>query len=226
MMDSREIFSHVDHTILKLGTCWDDVEEVCEQAARYGAATACIPPSCVSRIHHQYPNLPITTVVGFPLGYNTTGTKVFEAQQALLGGASELDMMINLGAVKEKAFHRVMTEVASVKNVMGEHILKVIVETSFLSEQDKIELCSILAAAGADYIKTCTGFNNGRAELKDVELFRSHLPEHILIKAAGGIRSREEMEAFLNAGADRLGCSNAFKVLFKAPASAGDAAQA
>lgn len=213
-MDSREIFSHVDHTLLKMDAVWSEVETVCEEAARFGAASVCIPPAYVSRIYHQYPNLPITTVIGFPLGFNTAGTKVFETEQALQAGASEIDMMINLSDVKNKAFHRIMAEISAVKRAAGENILKVIVETCYLDEQEKIELCSLLDAAGADYIKTSTGYGEKGAELADIELFRRHLPDHIKIKAAGGIRTRQAMLDFLAAGADRLGCSNSVKILF------------
>ena len=213
-MDSREIFKRIDHTLLKPDATLREIEVLCEEASRYGAASVCIPPCYVSRVYNKYSYLPITTVIGFPCGYSVAGTKVFEAEQALQVGATEIDMVVNIGDVKNKAFHRIMAEITAVKRVADEHILKVIIESGYLDEKEKIELCSILGASGADYLKTCTGFASKGAELEDMQLFRQYLPNHVKIKAAGGICSKQTMEDFLNAGASRLGCSSGVKILF------------
>lgn len=214
-MDNREIFAHVDHTLLRPDAAWQDIELLCEQAAMYGAASVCVPPAYVSRIRQAYGGLPISTVVGFPFGYNTIGTKVFEARQAIDVGATEIDMMINLGDVRNKAFHRVMAEISAVKKAIERHKLKVILETCYLSEKEKIELCNILNASAVDYVKTSTGYGAAGATLDDVALFREHLNDKIKIKASGGIRTREAMLEYLKAGADRIGTSTAMAALFK-----------
>jgi len=214
-MYNMEIFSHVDHTLLKPDASWQDIEVLCEQATTYGAASVCVAPAYVSRIRQIYGGLPISTVVGFPCGYSTVGAKVFEAHQAVDVGASEIEMMINLGDVRNKAFHRIMAEISAVKKSIGSHVLKVIVETCYLNEAEKIELCQIVGASGADYIKTSTGFGPAGACLEDVALFRKHLPKKVKIKAAGGINTREAMLAFFDAGADRIGTSAAMAALFK-----------
>mgnify|MGYP000930069425 CR=1 FL=1 len=213
-MDNAAIFSHVDHTLLRPDAAWSEINTLCGQAAGYGAASACLPPAYVARARQAYPKLPITTVVGFPLGYSTSGAKVFEAAQAVDQGATEIDMVINLGDVKNQAFHRVLAEISAVKKAVQGRVLKVIVETGYLEQAEKIRLCQILEAGGADYLKTATGFGPGGADLADVALFRKLLPPQIKIKAAGGIRSRAAMLAFLEAGAERIGSSAAMTALF------------
>jgi len=214
-MDNMEIFSHVDHTLLKPDASWQDIEVLCEQATMYGAASVCVAPAYVSRIRQEYGSLPISAVVGFPFGYSTVGAKAFEARQAVDVGASEIDMMINLGDVRNKAFHRIMAEISAVKKAIDGHLLKVIMETCYLNEAEKIELCHIVGASGADYIQTSTGYGTAGATLEDTTLFRQHLPKKVKIKAAGGIRTREALLAFLDSGADRIGTSTAMAALFR-----------
>lgn len=213
-MEALEIFSHIDHSLLKMDASWREIRCLAEEALAYGAASVCVPPSYVEHLRREYPQLCITTVVGFPLGYTTPAVKCFAASEAISDGADEIDMVVDLGDVRNRAFHRVLAEIRAVRETVPGHILKVIVETCYLDERDKAELCRIVSAAGADYIKTSTGFGSEGAQISDVLLFRQHLDPNVKIKAAGGIRSREVMEAFLKAGADRLGCSNAVAALF------------
>ncbi|MDO4732981.1 MAG: deoxyribose-phosphate aldolase [Bacillota bacterium] len=213
-MESKEIFSHIDHTLLKADVSWRQIQKLAEEARKYGAASVCVPPSYVERLRREYPQLCISTVVGFPLGYTTPAVKCFAASEAVRDGANELDVVINLGDVSNRAFHRVLAELQVIREAAGRAVVKAIIETCFLDDRDKAELCRIVSAAGMDYIKTSTGFGSAGAQLSDVALFQKHLDSSVKIKAAGGIRSKEEMEAFLSAGADRLGCSNAAAVLF------------
>lgn len=206
-MEAAEIFAHVDHTLLKPCAIWDDVDKLCREAVEYGAASVCIAPSMIADVRRKFPELTICTVIGFPLGYNTTAAKVFEVKDAIAAGADEVDMVINQGWVKEKAFAKVAGEISRLKDAAGEHVLKVIVETCYLNEEEKLAIADIFPATGADYLKTSTGFGSAGAQLADIRLFRAHLPASVKLKAAGGIRSREDMVAFLEAGADRLGCS-------------------
>ncbi|HCP14756.1 MAG TPA: deoxyribose-phosphate aldolase [Peptococcaceae bacterium] len=213
-MDDSEILKHVDHTLLKSVSSWAEIQKLCEEALQYGTASVCVPPSYVRRIHEAYGSqLVLCTVIGFPLGYNTREAKIFEATQAVHEGAAEIDMVINLGDVKNGGYDAVREEIAALKHAVGEKILKVIVETCYLTEAEKIRLCQCVTEAGADYIKTSTGFGSAGATLEDVELFKKHLGPKVKIKAAGGIRSREDMVRFLQAGADRLGTSSAIKLL-------------
>lgn len=213
-MEDSDILKHVDHTLLKAVSSWADIQKLCEEALQFGTASVCVPPAYVRRIQEAYGDqLVICTVIGFPLGYNTRAVKIFEARQAIADGASELDMVVNLGDVKNGNFDAVQAEIAALKNVAGDKILKVIIETCYLTETEKIVLCQCVTAAGADYIKTSTGFGSAGATLADVELFKKHLGPKVKIKAAGGIRSREDMIRFLHAGADRLGTSSAIKLL-------------
>ena len=194
---------------------WKEICTLCEEALEYHTASVCIPPSYVARAHAAFPGLNICTVIGFPLGYNTLECKVFETQQAVREGASEVDMVVNLGDVKNGDFDAVEKEIAALKQAAGHALLKVIIETCYLTEEEKIRLCECVTAAKADYIKTSTGFGTAGATLEDIALFRAHIGPEVKVKAAGGIRTREDLEAFCNAGCDRLGCSAAVKVLCK-----------
>lgn len=213
-MERAEIFSHIDHTLLKPTSDWAGIEKLCREALRFGAAAVCIPPCYVKRVRQAFPDLAISTVVGFPLGYSTSEAKLAETEQALREGADEIDMVINLCDVKNGDLFKVQDEIAALKKACGEHILKVIVETCYLTRDEKIALCRCVEGAGADYIKTSTGFGTAGADIADVELFRSLLPGSVRIKAAGGIRDRQTMEALLTAGADRLGCSAGVSALY------------
>lgn len=211
-MQQEEILKLVDHTALSAVASWEDIAGLCEEAIRYQMASVCIPPSYVKKAYEIYGDrLTICTVIGFPLGYSTTESKVFEAEDAVKNGASEVDMVINLGDVKNGEFDRVTEEIRKIKHVVGSNILKVIIETCYLTEEEKIRLCQCITDAGGDFIKTSTGFGTGGASIKDVELFKRHIGNHVRIKAAGGIRSREDFEVFYRAGVDRIGASCALK---------------
>lgn len=212
-MTDKEIFAHVDHTRLAAVSTWAEIEKLCEEAIRYGTASVCIPPFYLEQAAARYPSLRLCTVIGFPLGYSTTETKAFEASDAVKKGAQEIDMVVNLCAVKNGDFDTVKRDIAAVKNACAGKTLKVIVETCYLTEAEKIRLCEIVTEVGADYIKTSTGFGTGGAKIEDIDLFREHIGENVKIKAAGGIRSRGEMEAFLSHGCDRIGTSGAVKAL-------------
>lgn len=217
-MDKKTVFSHVDHTLLKADSRWVDVDLVCGEAAENGMASACIPPRFVKLAKDKYGNrLNVCTVIGFPLGYNTTSVKVFETQQAILDGADEIDMVINLGDVKSGDFERVTEEIRAVKAACKGKILKVIIETCYLTEEEKIALCGCVSEAGADFIKTSTGFGSAGASPEDIELFKKHLAPGVKIKAAGGIRTREAIEGFLAQGVERIGASAALKAFFSVP---------
>lgn len=212
-MDKDSILACIDHTLLRPDAAWAEISVLCDEAVRYGTASVCIPPSYVSAAASAFPGLNIGTVVGFPLGYATTGAKVFESREAVKNGAYEVDMVINIGMVKNRRYSQIINEIAAVKEESGVGILKVIVETCYLTESEKIELCQCVYEGKGDYIKTSTGFGSGGALLDDVRLFKEHLPETVKIKAAGGINSIAEMEAFLLAGADRLGTSKGVSLL-------------
>jgi deoxyribose-phosphate aldolase len=212
-MTNEEILAHVDHTLLKATSSWAEIDTLCAEAVRYRTASVCVPPSYVRRIHDAYAGLNICTVIGFPLGYSVSAAKLREAEAALSGGASELDMVINIGDVKNNAFNAVRYEIAALKETVGDRILKVIVETCYLTTEEKIRLCGIVTESGADYIKTSTGFGPAGAALEDVLLFKQHIGPGVKIKAAGGIRTREDMEKFINAGCERIGSSSAVALL-------------
>ncbi|HAB00342.1 MAG TPA: deoxyribose-phosphate aldolase [Ruminococcaceae bacterium] len=207
-MKIGEILAHVDHTLLKPTATWEQVRTVCDEGVRYRTASVCLAP-CHVRAAAEYLNgkLPVCTVIGFPNGDMTTRTKVFETKDALENGADEIDMVINLGWVKEKNDEKVRREIEAVKEACGKHTLKVIVETCLLSEEEKIRMCRAVTEAGADYIKTSTGFSGGGATREDVALFRKYVGDGVKIKAAGGISTVRDAEDFLNLGADRLGTS-------------------
>ena len=216
-MEMKEIMQHVDHTLLKPFAAWTEIQSLCEEAIAYGAASVCVPPCYIKRIHDNYgERLKICTVVGFPLGYSTAEAKTAETRQAIADGASEIDMVINIAAVKNGDWHYVTEEIRALRQAAGNHILKVIVETCYLTEEEKIAACKAVTDAGADYIKTSTGFGTAGASLDDIRLFRAHIGENIRIKAAGGIRTREAMEAFLEAGCDRIGSSSAAALMKEA----------
>ncbi len=214
-MDNSEILAHIDHTLLEPTADSRRIAIVCREALKYHAASVCIPPCFVKRARKNFPALNICTVIGFPLGYSTAQVKWFETKDAIENGADEIDMVINQAEVKNGRFSYVEKEIALIKDACGDKILKVIVETCNLNEQEKIEMCRIVTSAGADYIKTSTGFGKAGAAIEDIRLFRKHIGENVKIKAAGGIRSREQLEMFLNEGCDRIGTSAAVKMLIE-----------
>lgn len=213
-METKEMLQYIDHTLLKPVCTWDEIETLCKEALSYHTASVCIPPSYVKRAREAFgPELPICTVIGFPLGYNPAEAKVCEARTALRDGADELDMVINLGDVKNRDFDKVYEEIRALRETSGSRILKVIVETCYLTRDEKIRLCEIVTKAGADYIKTSTGFGTAGATMEDILLFKEHIGSSVKIKAAGGIRTREDLEAFIQAGCSRIGTSSAVKLL-------------
>ena len=207
-MELKDILSRCDHTLLRQDARWEEIRQVCDDALRFGCASACIPPSWVRRAAEHVGNeLKICTVVGFPNGYSTTEVKVFETEDAIRSGADEIDMVINLGWVKDGRWDDILEEIKSVKESCQGRILKVIVEACLLTREEKIKLCQLVTLSGADYIKTSTGFSSGGATREEVELFRAHIGPGVKIKAAGGIRTLADGEDFLRLGADRLGAS-------------------
>lgn len=213
-METKEMLQYIDHTLLKPVCTWDEIETLCKEALSYHTASVCIPPSYVKRAREAFgPELPICTVIGFPLGYNPAEAKVCEARTALRDGADELDMVINLGDVKNRDFDKVYEEIRALRETASSRILKVIVETCYLTRDEKIRLCEIVTKAGADYIKTSTGFGTAGATMEDILLFKEHIGSSVKIKAAGGIRTREDLEAFIQAGCSRIGTSSAVKLL-------------
>lgn len=212
-MTDNEILSHIDHTLLRPTSTEAEIDCLCGEALRLKTASVCIPPSYVKYAHDKFPALNICTVIGFPLGYNTTAVKCFETRDAVENGASEIDMVINLGMVKNGDFDEVQNEISEVRSACPGKILKVIVETGYLTEDEKIRLCDCVTNAGADYIKTSTGFGTAGAKLEDIRLFAKHIGGSVKMKAAGGVKSREDLEMFLEAGCDRIGTSSAVKLL-------------
>lgn len=213
-MTNGEMLSHIDHTLLAPCATWPEIQQLCEEAIQYKTASVCIPSSYVSRVAEEYrSNLVICTVIGFPLGYQSTAGKIAEAKCAVDDGAGEIDMVINLGDVKNKDFDRITREIASVKQTIGDKVLKVIVETCYLTKAEKIELCRCVTAGGAQYIKTSTGFGTGGASLEDIELFKQFIGDGVKIKASGGIRTAADIQAYLDIGCDRVGSSSAIKAL-------------
>lgn len=213
-MNINEILSKVDHTLLAQTSTWEQINQTCDDAVKYKAASACIPPSFVKRAkEHVGENLAICTVIGFPNGYMTTPVKVFETKAALEDGADEIDMVINIGDLKDGNHEAVLSEISQIKAACGEKILKVIIETCLLTEEEMIVMCDLVTRAKADYIKTSTGFSTSGAKREDIILFRKHLGENVKIKAAGGISSLEDAEDFIALGADRLGTSRIIKIV-------------
>lgn len=210
----NEIVSIVDHTMLAACSTWEDIKMICDEAAELGVASVCIPPSYVKRAAEYLDGrIPVCTVIGFPLGYQTTKIKIAEAVDAVENGAKEVDMVINLGDLKNGDYELVEKEIALIKEAIGDKILKVIIETCYLTEEEKVKMCKIVTNAGADFIKTSTGFGTAGANLKDICLFKENIGEGIKIKAAGGIRSIEDAKAFKEAGASRLGTSSICKLI-------------
>ncbi|MEG0178600.1 MAG: deoxyribose-phosphate aldolase [Oscillospiraceae bacterium] len=217
-MTDNEIFKHIDHTLLKATSNWADIQKLCDEAIQYNTASVCVPPSYIARIHNNYPQINICTVIGFPLGYNTTEIKTAEVRQAIADGANEVDMVVNLGDVKNGDFEKVTNEIAALKSAADKHILKVIIETCYLTEEEKIKLCHCVSQAGADYIKTSTGFGTGGATIEDIELFKANIDKNVKMKAAGGVKSKDDLEKFLQAGCERIGTSSAIAILSGAKA--------
>ena len=213
-MTEKEILSHVDHTLLSVAATWDEICEVVDDGIRFETASVCIPPRFVqAAAAHAAGRVKICTVIGFPNGYNTTAAKVFEAKDAVESGADEIDMVIPVGLVRDGAYAQVEAEIRAVKAACGGKTLKVIIETCLLTDDEKRRMCAVVAAAGADYIKTSTGFQAGGATFEDVALMREASPDTLKIKAAGGIASFADAERFLALGADRLGTSRLVKIL-------------
>ncbi len=213
-MNASEILAHVDHTLLSPTATWSEIQELCEQAIVYKTASVCIPPSYISRVKETYGStLTICAVIGFPLGYDTTAAKVFAAKDAVKNGADEIDMVINITAVKNGDYDYITREISEIKKAVKKKILKVIIETCYLEDDEKIRLCQCVKDAGADYIKTSTGFGPSGATHSDVLLFKEQLAGTVKIKAAGGIRNISDMKEYLKEGCDRLGCSAAVKLL-------------
>lgn len=213
-MTEKEILSHVDHTLLSVAATWDEISEVVDDGIRFQTASVCIPPRFVqAAAAHAAGRVKICTVIGFPNGYNTTAAKVFEAKDAVESGADEIDMVIPVGLVRDGAYAQVEAEIRAVKAACGGKLLKVIIETCLLTDDEKRRMCAVVAAAGADYIKTSTGFQAGGATFEDVALMREASPDTLKIKAAGGIASFADAERFLALGADRLGTSRLVKIL-------------
>ena len=213
-METKDILKHVDHTLLKQTATWEDIKAICDDGMKYETASVCIPPSYVEEAKKYVGDkLKICTVIGFPNGYMTSETKAFEAADAIMKGADEIDMVINLGWVKDQKWAEVLRELDTLRNVCKEVVLKVIIETCYLTEMEKINLCKLVTESGADYIKTSTGFGTGGATLDDVKLFAKNVGPETKIKAAGGISGLADAEEFLAAGAERLGTSRIVKAV-------------
>ena len=221
-MNKKDILKTVDHTLLGQAATWEDIRQILDDAINFGCASACIPPSYVKQAaEYAAGKLPICTVIGFPNGYNTTAVKVFETKDAIANGASEIDMVINVGHLKDKRYQEIEDEICQIHEACGDKILKVIIETCLLTDEEKIKMCEIVTNAGAEYIKTSTGFSKGGATFADVELMRKHVGNHVKVKAAGGIASLDDAEEFLRLGAERLGTSRIVKILKNADSDAG-----
>ena len=219
-MDNKEILKHVDHTLLAQGATWDEIRKICDDAIEYGTASVCIPPSYVKQAKEYVGDkMAVCTVIGFPNGYSTTKTKEFETKDALANGADEIDMVINIGWVKDKKYDLVEEEIRTLKAACKDKILKVIIETCLLTEEEKIRMCEAVTKAGADYIKTSTGFSTAGATFEDIELFSGHIGPDVKMRAAGGISSLADAERFLELGADRLGTSRIVKLVRNEEAS-------
>ncbi len=213
-MDQQKILAACDHTLLLQDATWDEIKVICDDAKKYKTASVCIPPCYVKRAA-EYLNgeIAVCTVIGFPNGNMTTATKIFETKDALSNGADEIDMVINIGMLKAKEYDYVLLEIKEIKEACGDRILKVIIETCLLTEEEKIKMCEIVTESGADYIKTSTGFSTAGATFEDIELFKKYVGSNVKIKAAGGISSMEDAEHFMELGADRLGTSRIVKIV-------------
>ena len=210
----QDILSRVDHTLLAQGATWKEIKAICDDGIKYGCASVCIPASYVKQAaEYVAGKIPVCTVIGFPNGYDTTAAKCVEASDAVANGASEIDMVINIGWVKDGLYDKVLSEIRDVKGHCHGKLLKVIIETCLLTDAEKIELCRVVSESGADYIKTSTGFGGGGATREDVALFKKHVAPHVKIKAAGGIADLNDAKDFIALGADRLGTSRIVKAV-------------
>ena len=212
-MDDSKIYAMVDHTLLTATAKWEDIANLCDEAITYGCASVCIPPSFVRPVREAYPAINICTVIGFPLGYSTAYIKLREVTQAIEDGAAELDVVVNIGDAKAGMFDKITAELTALKQATGSNILKVIIECCYLTNEEKIALCKCVTDSKADYIKTSTGFGNGGATISDIKLFKAHIGPDVKIKAAGGMRTRDDFTQFIHEGCSRLGTSSAVKVL-------------
>ena len=213
-MDVKKILGHCDHTLLKQTATWEDIRQIIDDGIKYQTASVCIPPSYVGQAaDYAKGKVKICTVIGFPNGYNTTAVKAFETGDAIDAGADEIDMVINLGWVKDKKWDEIEHEIRTLKEICGDHILKVIVETCMLTEEEKVKMCELVTLAGADFIKTSTGFGGGGATFDDIRLFSENIGEGVMMKASGGIASLEDAEQFMELGAERLGTSRIVKIV-------------
>ena len=213
-MNKEEICNKVDHTLLSQKATWEEFEKLCDDAIEYKTASVCIPPSYIKLAKEKYGDeLKLCTVIGFPNGYNTTKVKAYETEDAIKNGADEIDMVINLGWLKDKKYDEILAEIKEIKEKCGDKILKVIIETCFLTDDEKIKMCEIINESGADFIKTSTGFGGAGATFDDIKLFSEHINENVKMKAAGGISSLEDAEKFIELGAERLGTSKIVKII-------------
>ena len=213
-MSEEEILEHVDHTLLLQTATWEEIRQICDDAMQYQTASVCIPPCFVQRAkEYVQGRVAICTVIGFPNGNMTTPAKVYETEDAVRNGADEIDMVINVGDVKEGNYEKVLAEICAIKKACAGKLLKVIIETCLLTEDEKIRMCEVVTQSGADYIKTSTGFSTGGATFEDVKLMRKHVGENVKVKAAGGISSVEDAVKFIELGADRLGTSRLIPLL-------------
>lgn len=221
-MEKREVLKLVDHTLLSQSATWEEIRQILDDALEFEAASACIPAAYVKpAVEYVEGKLPICTVIGFPNGYSTTAVKVCETKDAIANGADEIDMVINIGFLKDKRYQEVEDEIRQIHEACGQKILKVIIETCLLTEEEKIKMCEIVTNAGAEYIKTSTGFSTSGATFADVELMRKHVGKNVKIKAAGGISSFADAEEFMRLGADRLGTSRLVKIMKNTDAITG-----
>lgn len=213
-MEIKKILSMVDHTLLLQSATLSEIKAICDDGIKYSAASVCIPPSYVKEAKaYVGERLKICTVIGFPNGYSTTKTKLCETSDAIENGADEIDMVINIGWLKDKKYDFILNEIKKIKSVCSDKVLKVIIETCLLTEEEKIKMCEIVSSSGADYIKTSTGFSTGGATFDDIALFKKHVAPNVKIKAAGGIKSVSDAEKFVSLGASRLGTSKIIKIV-------------
>lgn len=213
-MELKDILACVDHTLLAQTATWQEIKAICDDGMKYGTASVCIPASFVKQAkEYVVDKLAICTVIGFPNGYSTTAAKCFETSDAVANGADEIDMVINMGWVKESRYDLILEEIRQIKAACNGKILKVIIETCLLTDEEKIEMCKVVSESGADYIKTSTGFSTAGATKEDVKLFAEHVASHVKIKAAGGIANLQDAEDFINLGASRLGTSRIVKIV-------------
>ena len=213
-MDIKEILAKCDHTLLAQTATWEQIKAICDDGMKYGTASVCIPASYVKQAKNYVGGrLAVCTVIGFPNGYSTTAAKCFETADAVANGADEIDMVINIGWLKDRRYDDLLNEVRAVKAACGDKLLKVIIETCLLTDEEKIRMCEIVSDSGAEYIKTSTGFSTGGATKQDVALFAAHVAPHLKIKAAGGIATVQDAEDFINLGASRLGTSRIVKIV-------------